>query len=752
MKKIALSLLFAFSFCCLSTISAQAANLEIASETVSVISYDLTKNNHVLEQKTASGTIISANGLVLTNKHVVTDPNDELYENFAICIVSDTNKKPDCLYTASVLATDKSLDTALLRIDPTDIYGKPVPSFPHLSYENKSLPETGESIELVGFPGIGGKTLTFTKGQVSGYDDKENINLIKTDAAISPGNSGGTAKDGEGNFVGVPSYLKSLFGTIGYIVPLAEITPWIKENLNSTAKENPLAKSLLDDLLRLKYETEQNKKFKSPLFPFYSVSIPQPWEVEFINDTNLVVKNTIKGKTVYIQIQSEHFPFEITDGLMQHFIKKIEKSQHEYTNYQRKPHDHHGLSGYLISYDAGPRRTYFFLGAKENVLFTYQYAAYLDIEESQGKAEDFLSNFQFLDEANDAVVRAQTHQQTYPNISLKTFDEFFINSTINSKFKDLIVTIENPDHYDQDFQINHENLDKDYYELTPAQIMKEELRDNPFQLINQYENIVIDGLPGYAYTYTYRGDDFSKIHKETVAVVIADKKLFRFAYSDLVENYDKNISTVVKILNNFQYYGEENAATKNTYKIPSFVAFYQDIKDHLYEEEISALASKDIIKFGGSNFYPEEKISRMQALRVILDSKIFVEEGRNLSDTRDGITKTEAEKVFRGLSEKEARILNYAEQKGIISNGKDFRSDSNINLAEALKILCETYELSVWDPPYREKIVWYLPYVYKGRLLRVIPRDMKPGTVLSRGQFASIIYDFVRVVGERDDL
>ena len=80
-----------------------------------------------------------------------------------------------------------------------------------------------------------------------------------------------------------------------------------------------------------------------------------------------------------------------------------------------------------------------------------------------------------------------------------------------------------------------------------------------------------------------------------------------------------------------------------------------------------------------------------------------------------------------------------------------FSPDRGVSLAETLKILCETYDLPVWNPPYRDKIKWFVPYVYKGRSLGLIPAGVAYDESLTKGEFADILYYFLQSVAEQDD-
>lgn len=735
-----------------------AQNDEIISETVKIISYDLTSNGHVIEKSLASGTLISKDGLVLTNHHVVVDENDDSYEAFAVCTVTDTQEKPDCLFTASLVAKEKSTDMAVIKINPTDVLGNSIPEFRFLNYKDKVLPAISDKIEITGFPGIGGETLTNTEGQISGYEEREGITHLKTDATISAGNSGGTAKDKNGNFIGVPSYIRSNLTTLGYIVPLAEVEEWLKTNMTKEAQTHTFALNLLNKVLENKYKTEQNQKYKSELFPYYEIDVPDEWEIGFMNDTTLLLNKQEKGLDVYLELSNEVLPYEITDEFIDYLLKKIEKYKSYYTNYQRETVELHGEEAIQITYDFSNYRNYYVLIPFENVLFSYNYRLPLkDLDETQNAVLELLETVSFSDLENNTKPYTQTFAQTHPEISLQTNGKFYISPVLDSQEDDLILNIFNPDSFEQSFQLLEQDLEKDSWDLSIEEISKADIKQkrysNPnFKLINRYDDIVLDGLKGYAYTYSYQGDDFNQTRKRTHLVVLKGKKYFRFTYDDLENNYDENIGEVIKILKTFQYAGFENEDSNGKYELPAFQELFGDIKYHLYEKSISVLVDKEILPKTNQYYYPEQKMNRLEAVEAIINSKVYVEEKRGLEETKAEMENSDFQNPFEDLKASQySQELAYALEKEIIKNTKKFTPNRGVTLAEMLKILCETYELPVWDPPYRNRIQWYVPYIYKGRRLGLIPAGVAFDEPLSKGEFAEILYDFLQTVADQDD-
>jgi hypothetical protein len=80
----------------------------------------------------------------------------------------------------------------------------------------------GEEIFVIGFPNIGGSSITISKGIVSGFTKASGVSWIKTDASISGGNSGGAAVNEKGELVGVPTMASA--GEDGEIVDCRPVT------------------------------------------------------------------------------------------------------------------------------------------------------------------------------------------------------------------------------------------------------------------------------------------------------------------------------------------------------------------------------------------------------------------------------------------------------------------------------------------------------------------------------------------------
>lgn len=758
MKKIGLLGISLGLFLLMTPVLVRAEEPKVILETVKIVAFNLTKNNHVIEKSVASATLISKDGLILTNYHVVTDEKGDAYEAFAICPVVAESKQPECRFVAGLIARNKTMDVALLKLHSLDIEGNQLPVLPFLDFQGTKLPAVGEKISILGFPEIGGETITNTEGQISGYEKQEGITYLKTDATISAGNSGGTAKNMSGELIGIPSYLRSNISSISYVLPLAEIEEWIKESILFPVEIHEFANDLLISLLKQKYLLETKDIYISSIFPFLKVGVTDEWKKVFMNESNLVLSRTIKGNYVNLNFKTEVLPFKIEQTFLDNLIKKVEKYQRFYTNYKREAKKFKSQTGFLISYDMGSYRNVYFIMAIENVIFSYNYQLEINgMQASQAEIDKLLETVEFLDKENNTNVSSQFFQQKFPDITLKTYNGFFIAPVYDSQEEETILNIYNPQAYEQVFQVSEEDLTEDLWNLNTTELLDAEIKNmrfwkNGFKLINKYSDLVVDGLPAYAYTFLEQGEDFNQVRKETNIVILNNKKNIRFIYSDLVELYEKNISVMLKTLRSFVYSTDQNVNQKGVYKIPSFQQRYEDLLNYLYEKEINTFVEKNILEIEGRYFLPENEMDRMTALSAVIQSKIFVEKERGLRETEGALKKASLSDVFEDVKTPEHnQVLNYALGKKIITLKDRFEPQRTIVLAEALKLLCEVYQLPVWDPPYRERIRWYVPYMQKGQSLGVIPSGMNFETKLTRGEFTALLYNFIKVAGERED-
>ncbi len=167
---------------------------------------------------TGSGVIISQDGYIVTNNHVIAKAS-------ALEVTLNNNKS----YKAEVVGADPSSDIALLKVDVE----KPLP---YLAFGDSDHAKIGEWVLAVGNPF--NLTSTVTAGIVSAkarsISPGRNQSFIQTDAAVNPGNSGGALVNTNGDLIGINTAITSQTGSyVGY----------------SFAVPSNIAKKVVDDLL-----------------------------------------------------------------------------------------------------------------------------------------------------------------------------------------------------------------------------------------------------------------------------------------------------------------------------------------------------------------------------------------------------------------------------------------------------------------------------------------------------------------------
>ena len=206
-----------------------------AEEATVVLKVPLERDRGVFS--VGSGSIVDPEGLILTNFHVIGDlDTGDLYNRDGQAYVGITTM-PDgqayWSYQARAVAWDGELDLAILEI-VSDMDDGPIPrplSLPTIAIGDSDALRIGEEISLLGYPDVGLDTLTVTRGTVAGFvpDDEGRRMWIKTDAAISLGNSGGLAVNGVGELIGVPTVALTSVGQLGYVRPINWALPLIRQ-------------------------------------------------------------------------------------------------------------------------------------------------------------------------------------------------------------------------------------------------------------------------------------------------------------------------------------------------------------------------------------------------------------------------------------------------------------------------------------------------------------------------------------------
>lgn len=174
-----------------------------------------------------SGVVITENGYILTNQHVVGD-------KYSSCFVTLENGE---IFNGSVVWTDKNIDLAIVKISTT--------ALKYLELGDSDKIELAEDVYAIGNP-IGFEfQRTVTKGIISGINRTlkiENLeessymeDLIQTDATINEGNSGGALINEKGELIGINTVKISEAEGIGFAVPINLVKPII-EKLTQTGK------------------------------------------------------------------------------------------------------------------------------------------------------------------------------------------------------------------------------------------------------------------------------------------------------------------------------------------------------------------------------------------------------------------------------------------------------------------------------------------------------------------------------------
>lgn len=194
---------------------------DVSSSVVFVSNYASDKAEDHSLQGTGSGIVISKDGYIITNQHVVSGAKK-------VTVTIDSGKPDEKTFDANVVGTDKDTDLAVLKIDGKDLKVA-------VLGDSDTL-RVGDSVVAIGNPS--GLIGTATQGIISGLDrkssdDARTLPSIQTDAAVNFGNSGGALFDMYGTVVGVVNakIVDTGYDNLGFAITINQAKPIIDDLL-----------------------------------------------------------------------------------------------------------------------------------------------------------------------------------------------------------------------------------------------------------------------------------------------------------------------------------------------------------------------------------------------------------------------------------------------------------------------------------------------------------------------------------------
>jgi len=185
-----------------------------------------------------SGSIVSPEGIIITNRHVVSNEDWSVIKSAPTCYVAITGDiawPPTVKYAANLIAYAPEtndyfdFDIAILYIYDVckECEGAPnslPPSFSYLDLGYSDILAPGDYVAIAGYPEIGAGTFNFTDGVISG---RVGGFVLKTDAKIDSGNSGGSALNSKNQLIGVPTWtISGRAESMGYVIGIDQIVEW----------------------------------------------------------------------------------------------------------------------------------------------------------------------------------------------------------------------------------------------------------------------------------------------------------------------------------------------------------------------------------------------------------------------------------------------------------------------------------------------------------------------------------------------
>jgi V8-like Glu-specific endopeptidase len=459
---------------------------------VKVKTYVQDEEYNLTQYGEGSGVIFTSDGFILTNYHVVTVESEfdgsEMEAVYQICIPFSTENEPDCSFVGKFVYKDKDLDIAILKIEP--IVGlSTTTEFPYLNLAASDNVAMSDPVTVIGYPSIGGGTITVSEGTVNGKENKYNKKWIKTDAMVSFGSSGGAIVNEDGTLIGVTTGMREdMTGSMGYAVNMVSLLEWI----NMYKTRTPVDSSLRSDL---EYFSNKTKSLKTDTIythtePAYEITRPVEWQYTYITKNYLAISNESNDDggvvTVSVEANAKNMSLDNIVPLLNRsfntlgYLSRVELIDEQVVTIG-------GRQAKKITFSfSGSATTAYFIPVR-NYLIAFGYDYGLN-DQDKGIVDNIIDSFNITDSGSYTELHSHTHQSPFFSI---TTNSSWPLMTYNSKENILSLMNKNIPEAIADIQVG--NLDDREKGLTNQEFVDEyELSIDTYNLIYSYSDSRID--------------------------------------------------------------------------------------------------------------------------------------------------------------------------------------------------------------------------------------------------------------------
>lgn len=738
---------------------------ESMSSTVKIVAFEQMLNGELLAMAYGSGTFIDENGTVLTNAHVVMNPqNNRPMDAFSVCVSVDPKEEPECRFTANLDRYDEKIDLAVLTLNNKTAWGALPANFPYLEVNGSLEPSEGDVVKVYGFPSSGGITIHSTQGHVSGFEKHNGYTYLKTDADIDSGNSGGTMIDEEGHFIGIPSYVLSDLETSGRALHVSEIAPWLSSNEGKTGNTSQMTSEKLRYEWEVLYKAHTSGAHKYEPYPELSVVAPGNWTFNWIGQQSFFLSKDDDDKS-YIQGTLGNNFFENNFTVEEKLAAlRLVFSEEYFSNDEIIDigDGYEAIHVWESNYNGAYHLLYVSHGYADLAL--EYFIPNNDDGESEAEVQTFLSTLRFNAVSQSSPISNQIlNEGAYP-FKISVPNDWHIEKSLKPT-TGLASAQSNAEFFN--------NLDMAYWELpkgashiTPEAGLQYDHDYNIYydeQVIFETTDLVVDGLPGWMYVseYNIEGETFIVLS----ATLLDPEYELYFYYQADEEMAQKAVDDFLRILGQFKSkrYVQElssdwdesfNSEGQGDYVLPhaDSILYNQgkdnpmgdegnaltDIEGHPYEQSIKNLLEMGVVEgFEDKTFRPDLSINRAASLKMILESLRVLQ-------TQNNELVYQMPEDFNPFSDMDqddwyATYVAEALDKEIINGYPDgtFRGTNTVRLGEALKMLLEAHDASV---PSEASDPWYQKYFDLAQGLNLLNQNLQdPGKELTRGELAYLI-------------